>query len=131
MSASNDTVQMTHSQADLDAARDAGTKAGLVQGAAAERTRIQTILSSDEAKGREKSAQHLAFNTDLSAEIALATLAGLEPAAAAAPAAPVASLANRANLVEASTETAPQAPKAAVIDTNSIYAARAKAQGRH
>lgn len=43
-----------------------------------QRDRIKAILTSDEAKGKAKSAQHLAFNTDLSVEDAKAVLAGLE-----------------------------------------------------
>jgi hypothetical protein len=39
-----------------------------------ERTRSKKILGSDAAKGREALAQHLAFNTDMSAEDAIATL---------------------------------------------------------
>jgi signal peptide peptidase SppA len=39
-----------------------------------ERERIGSIISSDAAKGREQLAQHLAFSTDMSADMALATL---------------------------------------------------------
>ncbi|MCL6419432.1 S49 family peptidase [Aestuariirhabdus haliotis] len=39
-----------------------------------ERERIGTIISSETAKGREQLAQHLAFSTDMSADMALATL---------------------------------------------------------
>ena len=39
-----------------------------------ERERIGTIISSEAAKGREQLAQHLAFSTDMSADMALATL---------------------------------------------------------
>lgn len=46
--------------------------------ASVERGRIKAILTSDEAKGREASAQHLALNTDLSVDDAKKTLAGLE-----------------------------------------------------
>lgn len=41
---------------------------------AAERTRMNAILNSEEAKGREKLAQHLASNTDMDAEAAIALL---------------------------------------------------------
>ena len=40
-----------------------------------EKARIQGILTSDEAKGRESQANHLAFNTSMSAEDAIAVLA--------------------------------------------------------
>jgi hypothetical protein len=43
--------------------------------------RIQAILTSPEAKGREDTARHLAFNTDMSAEAAAAVLKSV-PAAA-------------------------------------------------
>lgn len=39
-----------------------------------ERERIGTIISSEAAKGREQLAQHLAFSTDMNADMALATL---------------------------------------------------------
>lgn len=42
---------------------------------AAAQTRIKAILGSDEAKGREAQAQHLAFSTDMTAEDAVAILA--------------------------------------------------------
>lgn len=60
-------------------ARDEGRTAGVT----AERQRIGAILGLEEAKGREASAQHLALNTDLSADAAKGVLAGLQPAAAA------------------------------------------------
>ena len=39
-----------------------------------ERARIGAIVGADEAKGREELAKHLAFSTEMSAEMALATL---------------------------------------------------------
>ena len=39
-----------------------------------ERERLGAIISSEAAKGREQLAQHLAFSTDMSADMALATL---------------------------------------------------------
>jgi len=86
------TAPVALTQADVDTARTAGHAAGieagkaegLVAGATAERARIKTILSGDEAKGREASAQHLAFATDMTAEAATAVLAGLDKAAPAA-----------------------------------------------
>jgi hypothetical protein len=47
-----------------------GTAAGMTAGATAERARSKTIMSSEHAKGREPMAQHLAFETDMSAEAA-------------------------------------------------------------
>lgn len=45
------------------------------EGEAESRTRIKTILSSEEAEGRKTQAEHLAFNTSMSAEEAVALLA--------------------------------------------------------
>ena len=57
------------------------------EGAASERARIQAILSSPEADGRGKLAQHLAFNTSQLAADAIALLAVAEKTTTAAPAA--------------------------------------------
>ena len=59
------------------ASRTEGQTAGEKAGATAERARIQAILNLPEAKGRETSAMHLAFTTDLSAETAKGVLSGL------------------------------------------------------
>lgn len=48
---------------------------GMSAGATAERERIKAILSSDASKGREQTAQHLAFNTNSAPADALAVLA--------------------------------------------------------
>lgn len=48
---------------------------GNAAGAAAERTRIQGILSNDQAEGRGDLAQHLAFSTDMPVDAAVALLA--------------------------------------------------------
>lgn len=55
-------------------------------GVTAERARVKAILASDEATDRTELSQHLAFDTDMSAEAALALL-GKSPKAAAATAA--------------------------------------------
>ncbi len=44
------------------------------QGIQQERERIGAIVSSEAAKGREQLAQHLAFSTDMTVDMALATL---------------------------------------------------------
>lgn len=68
-------------------AADAGVNAQAEQaaGATAERARISAIMGSDEAKGRDKLANHLAFKTSMSVDDAKTMLsaAGLESAAAA------------------------------------------------
>lgn len=57
---------------------------GVQQGRQQERDRIAAIISADTAKGREQLAQHLAFATDMAADMALATLdaAPVKPEAA-------------------------------------------------
>lgn len=66
-------------------ARAEGVKAG----ASTERARIQAILNNEQSDGREATAKHLAFATDMSADAAvalLATMPAAKPAAAADPA---------------------------------------------
>lgn len=72
--------------AQLNAARAEGNSAGQAVGAKAERERINAIMSSDEAKGRTKLANHLALSTDTSIDAAKSILSASaeEPAAAAA-----------------------------------------------
>lgn len=52
-----------------------GSAEGVKQGATAERGRISAILGSDDAKGRTELAQHLAFETEMSADDARKLLA--------------------------------------------------------
>lgn len=68
------------------AALAAAKAEGVTEGTKAERARIQAIVSSDEAKGRETMAAHLAFATGMDAEGAIALLKA-SPTAAAPPAA--------------------------------------------
>lgn len=71
-----------------DAARAAATKAAADAGVAAT-ARVKTILSHAEAANRRKLAEHLAFNTTMSADEAATILAASEKEAAiAAPATP-------------------------------------------
>jgi capsid assembly protease len=74
------------------AAAAPAANAGTVDQAAvqkAERDRVQGILGCEEAAGKSKMANHLAFNTNMSLADAKAMLAVAGPDAAAAPAAPV------------------------------------------
>lgn len=93
------------------------------EGAASERARIQAILSSPEADGRGKLAQHLAFNTTQSAAdaVALLALAGRDTPAAAAPADPLAAAMRQAGTPGVS----PEGPGA--TDTADTPEAQAKA----
>lgn len=54
--------------------REAGYAEGLLLGAQEERARAKAILESPEAKGREKAARHLYFETEMSAEQAIGAL---------------------------------------------------------
>jgi hypothetical protein len=76
-------VAETDNVAALAVSRNDGKAEGLKEGAAGERTRIKAIMTADKAKGREGLAASLAFNTDLSAEAAIAVL-GDAPAASKA-----------------------------------------------
>lgn len=59
------------------------TPAAAAPSAGAERARIKAITSSDEAKGREALAEHLAFETSMTADEAKAILAAAPKSAAA------------------------------------------------
>lgn len=52
----------------------------------AERARVSGILNCEESKGREKLANHIALNTDMSVEVAKGLLAAAPAEAAATPA---------------------------------------------
>jgi hypothetical protein len=56
------------------AARAAGEADGVKKGGASERGRIKSIITSDQAKGREELAHYFAFDTDLAAETVLLAL---------------------------------------------------------
>jgi signal peptide peptidase SppA len=66
-------------------ATEAGRAAGVVEGAAAERTRIAAIMALPEAKDRATLATHLAMTTSMSAEDAKGILAASAIEKAAAP----------------------------------------------
>jgi len=63
--------ESTMDQAEIDALKTASHS----EGAAAERTRMQGILTCEEAKGRGKLANHIAFNTTMSVDDAKGMLA--------------------------------------------------------
>jgi hypothetical protein len=56
------------------AARSAGETEGIKQGSASERARIKSIITNDQAKGREELAHYFAFDTDLAADTVLLAL---------------------------------------------------------
>lgn len=63
-----------------------GRQAGEAEGATSARSRIKTILASDEAKGREAQANHIALETDMPAEAAVQLLGTFPKTEAAKPA---------------------------------------------
>lgn len=63
--------QLTAAKAESHAA---GVAEGMKSGAAVERTRIKAIVEHPEAEGRTDLASHLAFETDMSADAAVALL---------------------------------------------------------
>lgn len=70
----------TEATAQLNAAKaehDTALQAATATGAKAERERIKSVLGSEEAKGREKSALHFAMTTSLSVDECKAALAGV------------------------------------------------------
>lgn len=73
--AADDTTQT------LDQAREEGRVQGSKDAVAADRERIRTILGSEEATQRSTLAHHLALETDMSAENAVAMLAKAAPEA--------------------------------------------------
>ena len=62
------------SAAQLAQARSAGEAEGIKKGTGSERARIKSIITSDQAKGREDLAHYFAFDTDLAAETVLLAL---------------------------------------------------------
>lgn len=57
------------------AVRTAGEAEGIKHGSVGERARIKSIITSEQAKGREELAHYFAFDTDLAAETVLSALA--------------------------------------------------------
>jgi signal peptide peptidase SppA len=69
--------QSAQTKAAVDAAKVEGNKEGVTEGRKAERTRIKSILNSEQAKTRPVAAMATALNTDLSEVEATEFLAGL------------------------------------------------------
>jgi signal peptide peptidase SppA len=110
-----------------------GNAAGRAEGATAERARVQSILASEAAKDRPALAAHLAFESDMQAEAAVAMLAkaGVEaPVAAAAAAAtpPVNALAEHmaatGNPQVGADAESNDAPRVSVIRSTDVFAQR-------
>lgn len=128
MSAPQEKTTGTFAQSDLDAAR----AEGMAHGAKAERERIKAIQTSAEAADRSALANHLAFNTAMSAEEAVALLGvsakEVKPAESAASPTPFeAAMAKGNPELGAGAETPAQGEK----DSASTILADFKAAGGH
>jgi len=71
----SEVVEQPAAATEQPAAVTSDVQADVPDGAALERTRIKTIMSSDHAKGREEQASHLAYETEMSADAAIKVLA--------------------------------------------------------
>ena len=92
---------------------------------AEERARISTIVNSDEAKGRSALAAHLAHETEMTAEAAVALLAKAPKEAETETTKTDDATASLAGLELASPPAATK-PPAKTINTSAIYAQRRK-----
>ncbi|AWN43160.1 S49 family peptidase [Methylobacterium durans] len=81
----NDMITPEAHEAAVAAARADGETAGRKAGDADAKARIKAIQGSEEAKGRQAQATHLAMETDMTAESAIALLATLPKAEGAKP----------------------------------------------
>lgn len=107
-------------------ARDAGKAEGVEGAITAERDRIGKILGSEEAKGRGNLAHHLALETDMAAEAAIALLA--KSAAESTAASPLRSaMAAQGTPGITSPEPLEGEVESVRINSSNIYAARRKA----
>jgi hypothetical protein len=59
---------------EVDTVRASAKQIGKAEGVTAERGRLKAIMTAKEAKGREEFARYLAFDTDVSADAAIALL---------------------------------------------------------
>lgn len=115
------------SQADHTSAVNAARTEGAVEAGKAAQARIKTILGSEEAKGRTDLANHLAFDTDMSAEASIALLAK-SPKGETPKAAP--SIAERHDLALGGVASRPAAKvDPADLNASAIYENRRKARG--
>lgn len=106
---------------------------GAVEAGKVAQARIKSILASDEAKGRAEMANHLAFETDMSAEASIALLAKSPKGEAPKAAAPT--IAERQDLalggVAPRGEAAAAAKAAEGLNPSAVYDKRRQAVGRN
>jgi signal peptide peptidase SppA len=121
-------ISLSDHTAAVTAATNAGKTEGAVEAGKAAQARIKSILGSDEAKGRAEMANHLAFETDMSAEASIALLA--KSPKGEAPKAPAPSIQERQDLALGGVETR-RATKIdpAELNAGAIYDGRRKARG--
>jgi len=122
----------TYSEAEMQEARTAATADGMKAGATAERTRMKSILTSEHAAGREQMAQHLAFETDMAVDGAVALLEKSPQATAAPVRSPLdAAMEAVGTAGIKSVEVDAGSAESVRIDASNIYAQRrAAAQGK-
>lgn len=118
-------TEKTHTQADVDAARASAHAEGVTAGATAARERIAAIVTSPEAQANAPLAAHLAFKTETPAAEAVTMLKAAGPAAAKTPAATTEQPTAMGLELAGPTPAATAKPKAK-LDTDAIYAARAR-----
>lgn len=132
MSTPQATTDKTHTKADLDAAVVTATATAKAD----ERARVKSIMTHAAAAGQPKLAEHLAYETDQSADAACAMLAAASPSAkpsapapaAAAPAAPATVLGGLELAAPAENPAAkPSSNATSVPSAASVYARRRSA----
>lgn len=116
------------SQADIDAAAATARKDGETAGTNAAAARIRSILTHAEAEGREPLAKKLAFDTELTAEAAVALLSA-SPKAAAASRIPPAAERGQPPL-PGGDDQIPKGADASAAEWDAIYDRMNKAQGK-
>lgn len=125
-------------ETELAKARSEGHAAGMSEGATAERARIQAIVNHEDAQGRSDLAAHLAFETDMAAEVATSLLGKSPKGAAASSSAGAGSLAEEMaaggpgiGQLSAGQDDAPGSVRAPSLSHTAIYARRNSAAKQH
>lgn len=111
--------------------RAEGKAEGLKEGAAAATARVKTILTSAEAEGRGELASHLAYDTEMAADAAIALLAKspkASPAAAGSPLERAMAAAGTPGVRAEDPGVAAPGAQSASIDMAAIYARRSGAK---
>lgn len=121
-------ISLADHEAAVAKAKTDGKTEGSTEAGKAAQTRIKTIVGSDEAKGRTDMANHLAFETDMSAEASIALLA--KSPKGEVPKAATPSIAERQDLALGGVESRQSAKiDPAALNAGAIYDNRRKARG--